>query len=367
MVMATGLTRFTVLLVLASTSCSSAGHLRAGLAFAGGFGQTKGTQGRNKGDKRKSKGLSEVERPVKKADEGPKLDKWGLPLPTEEDLFPPMPPGTVLIPAPENGSDVTRAVIEDAIKEHIPLDLKKFGEDKVELDPPPGKPPMKLNLLHLDPPVLSIENFFTESECREAKAVTESASGDERKDAMQIDSATFSALAMSRRTSTSWFCYYAQLPNLLAKAHHVLGIPMEQFEEPQIVRYRTGEEFSWHYDEVPPTQLDNGGQRLATLLVYLNDVSLGGGTIFRDLKDHTGSELTMKPRKGSALLFFPAFADGRTDDRTLHKGEVAEDTKWICQMWIHQRKYYPVVPPGNSLEAAIPHVKAISRALQYTC
>jgi prolyl 4-hydroxylase len=155
---------------------------------------------------------------------------------------------------------------------------------------------------------LCIENFFTEVECDETKLVT-------MEDAFQVTSATFSPLAQSKRTSTSWFCYYDSMPVLLAKAHGRLGIPLKQMEEPQIVRYRSGEEFSWHYDEVPPTQLNNGGQRVATLLVYLNTVKRGGGTIFRDLKNANGEPLTVKPVQGSALLFFPAFANGRPDDR----------------------------------------------------
>jgi len=206
--------------------------------------------------------------------------------------------------------------------------------------------------------VLGIENFFTEKECEETKAVTQA-------DAFQVTSATFSPLAQSKRTSTSWFCYYRQMPTLLSKAQFRLGIPLEQMEEPQIVRYRTGEEFSWHYDEVPPTQLENGGQRIATLLVYLNTVQRGGGTIFRDLKDAHGRPLTVKPVQGCALLFFPAFANGQPDDRTLHKGEVAQDTKWITQMWIHERAYKPVVPEGNTHEAATSAIEQVSKALGY--
>lgn len=155
------------------------------------------------------------------------------------------------------------------------------------------------------------------------------------------------------------------MPTLLAKAHNRLGIPLLQMEEPQIVRYRTGEEFTWHEDIVPAAQLDNGGQRIATLLVYLNTVNRGGGTMFRYLKDTNDEELTVKPKQGTALLFFPAFADGRPDDRTLHKGQVAEEIKWITQMWIHQRAYKPVVPPGNSHEAAQKDIEQVSKALGY--
>ena len=267
-----------------------------------------------------------------------------------------MPDGTELIAAPSG--KVSLAEIEESMKDHITLAYENFDEHGVERFPSPGNKPMQLKLLHKSPPVLVVENFFTKEECEATQAVTQA-------DVFQVNSATFSPLAQSKRTSTSWFCYYKQMPTLLAKAHYRLGIPLEQMEEPQIVRYRKGEEFSWHYDEVPSTELENGGQRIATLLVYLNTVQRGGGTIFRDLKDANGDLLKVMPVQGSALLFFPAFADGRPDDRTLHKGQVAEDTKWITQMWIHERAYKPVVPEGNTQEAAQDALAKVSEKLGY--
>lgn len=71
---------------------------------------------------------------------------------------------------------------------------------------------------------------------------------------------------------------------------------------------------------------DPSGNRLATIIVYLNDVKSGGATCFKDL------DLQIKPVKGKALLFFPSFVDGSPDDRTMHAGQVAMDTKWIAQM-----------------------------------
>ena len=190
---------------------------------------------------------------------------------------------------------------------------------------------------------------------------------------MKVQSATFSPLAQSKRTSTTWYCHFQKVPTLLAKAQQLLlpSTTVEQMEEPQIVRYQMGQEFSWHYDEIPSNQLHNGGQRIGTLLVYLNTLqqNSGGGTIFRDLKDPQNNEmLTMKPKQGSALLFFPAYADGTPDDRTLHKGEKVyeNESKMIAQMWIHQRSYQPILPEGNSHEKALPAIKAKRQELGYT-
>ena len=350
-------------------------------AFAGGgFGagnkkkKSSSAQGKKK-NKRKS-GLKEViplEPFVEPRHDDRVLDKWGLPPPTIEDIFPQMPPGTELIPATKE--EYALQEIVQAMKQHIPLTLQEtFGENCIEkntaLD---ERPPMKVRLLHVSPPVLAIDNFFTPQECLQVehvamppqtKAAYDSASKD-RNAPVQVDSKTFT-LAQSTRTSTSWFCYYRSVPTLLSKARDRLGIPLSHMEEPQIVRYQTGQEFSWHYDEVPKPQLSNGGQRLATLLVYLNTVQHGGGTIFRDLYDRHGQPLCMQPTQGSALLFFPAYADGTPDDRTLHKGEVvAMDEKRIIQMWIHQRSYQAAVPPGNLQQAAVDLVNATSSSLGY--
>ena len=343
----------------------------------------------------------------------PELDKWGLPPPTVEDIFPLMPPGTELIPA-ESSKDYSLAEIQQALQHHIPLAklALRFDEHGVERRTAASstvdrrnnaeqqqqqerQPSMKLRLLHQSPPVLAIDHFLTPQECREIYQIAMPNNNDMETEttsslsptttttvpplpAVQVESKTFSVLAQSRRTSTSWFCYYESLPTLLAKTRDVLGIveTLDQIEEPQIVRYQSGQEFSWHYDEVPTPQLDNGGPRLATLLVYLNTVpeSGGGGTVFRDLRDCHGHSLTVQPVQGTALLFFPAFANGRSDDRTLHRGEpiLGDDAdtdtiveKRIVQLWIHSDSYRAAVPPHNRQQDAVAAVDQVSQRLGY--
>jgi prolyl 4-hydroxylase len=336
----------------------------APLAFAGGFGGGNGGS-KNKKVKRKQPkgGLSEISTsslPTKSTeakDSGPQLDKWGLPVATVDDLFPPMPPGTELIPI-DTSKKYSLTDIQSRLKEYIDLGLDRYFDDGGTEKDSKGREPMQLRLLHQSPPVLAIDNFLTQEECANIKDTVDGA--------YQVNSATFPG-ALSTRTSTSWFCNYSEVPMLLAKANHLLNIPLQTMEEPQIVRYRKGQQFSWHYDEVPAPQLTNGGQRLATILVYLNDIHSGGGTVFRDLESQ-GSPLTVQPKRGSALLFFPAARDGRPDDRTLHKGEImdGDDEKWIVQMWIHERAYHAVLPPGNSHEAARDIVEETSHNLRYT-
>ena len=341
---------------------------RAPPAFAGGFG-TSSTKNTSKKVKKRRGGLvsedivaSPKEEPKVKE---PKLDRFGLPVRTSDNFFPPLPDETEIIGMDQ---ETSLDAVQKAMSKHIRLNYEIFDENAVEKV---DKNPWKLILLHQSPPVLEIQNFFTSDECKQYMNIArEEIEGPEETDSnspLKVNSATFSSLAFSKRTSTTWFCHYSQVPTLLAKAKRLLNnLPLKQMEEAQIVRYRTGEEFSWHYDEIPTAQLENSGQRIATLLLYLNTLENGGGTIFRDLKDKTGAELTMQPKQGSALLFFPAFADGTPDDRTLHKGEVAVEKKVIAQMWIHEGGYTPVIPEGNTHEAGVELVKATEEQLGYS-
>ena len=66
-----------------------------------------------------------------------------------------------------------------------------------------------------------------------------------------------------------------------------------------------------------------------------------------------------QPRKGSALLFFPAaggIPNTPFDIRTLHCGEAVDSEssqdKWISQLWLRESSYSPSAPPGNNHAAA---------------
>lgn len=141
------------------------------------------------------------------------------------------------------------------------------------------------------------------------------------------------------------------------------GKPLRQeaslFESPTVIRYEPGQVLKPHFDANRSAETEDsnrGGQTLATLLVYLNDVQQGGLTRFgrinalRDSKEIGETKLTVRPKMGDALLFFPADAIGQFDERTEHEGCPAIDEKWIARIWRHKER---VPPPFGLAENAL--------------
>ena len=127
--------------------------------------------------------------------------------------------------------------------------------------------------------------------------------------------------------------------------------PAAYFEAPTVIRYEKDQSLAPHYDANRSANVEDknrGGQTLSTLIVYLNDVRTGGTTKFgklpaaddeRQVKGE--SNLTIIPRKGDALLFFPADQNGNFDERTEHEGCPAVDEKWIARIWRHEDRVNP--------------------------
>ncbi len=262
--------------------------------------------------------------------------------------------GSPIFPLPEKRDAVRlhkKHVGKGAAVAKVPLDLIASTRPTLDTADP------KLRVVHLDPLVLTIDDFLSTDECADVIALTERYE--------PTRSPTFGASGVTR-TSTTWYVRYQEVVRSLDRASRLVGLPIEHFEEPQIVCYQPGQSFGWHYDAVPATRLANGGQRVATLLVYLDEPAQGGSTAFRDLRtgltDANGEaqRLEVQPKVGRALLFFPSSADGSADERTLHAGmSPMGSDKWILQHWVHERAYEPTGPEGSSQSEAaalLPHL-----------
>ena len=115
----------------------------------------------------------------------------------------------------------------------------------------------------------------------------------------------------------------------------LLDWPLDHGEGLQVLRYRPGAEYLPHYDYFDPTHastpsiLKRGGQRVATLVTYLNTPAAGGATIFPDIR------LDVSPIKGNAVFF--SYDRPHPMTLSLHGGApVREGEKWVATKWLRE-------------------------------
>ncbi|MFO1220451.1 MAG: 2OG-Fe(II) oxygenase [Burkholderiaceae bacterium] len=97
----------------------------------------------------------------------------------------------------------------------------------------------------------------------------------------------------------------------------------------QVIRYLPGQKFSPHFDYLNPNAIGIGvKQRLASVLIYLNDVDAGGATSFPD------AGISVSPMAGAALYF--AYRTPRRASMTYHSGEPPGHgaVKWLAVKWL---------------------------------
>jgi prolyl 4-hydroxylase len=200
-----------------------------------------------------------------------------------------------------------------------------------------GEQPVSLVLSLQSPRLCVFDGFLSAEECMalmqsagerltRSETVRVGASGNEVNDARTSDGMFF------ERGETD-LCRRIE-----ARIAALFNWPVERGEGLQILRYRAGAEYKPHFDYFDPRHagtpaiLSRGGQRVATLIMYLSTPAQGGATIFPD------AGLSVAPREGRAVFFSYDRADPAT--LTLHGGApVREGEKWVATKWLRQRRF----------------------------
>ncbi|NLA66862.1 MAG: 2-oxoglutarate-dependent dioxygenase [Gammaproteobacteria bacterium] len=189
------------------------------------------------------------------------------------------------------------------------------------------------------PYVVLFDNVLTHAECDALVAEA----GPRRKRASVVDSERGGSVIDERRTSELASIQRGASP-LVARIDEriarITGVPIPRGEPLQVMRYGVGAEYQPHHDYFHLDQpgqavlLSLGGQRVSSLVIYLDAVEAGGETTF----PHIG--LAVAPRKGSAVYFAYTDAQSRTDPMSFHAGApVRAGEKWIATRWMRERDY----------------------------
>jgi len=143
----------------------------------------------------------------------------------------------------------------------------------------------------------------------------------------------------ARNSQTAWISKYNPIViDIYKKICSNYNINIENVEDMQVVKYEKGNYYKHHHDSFPfyePDFLSQGGHRVLTVLIYLNDDFEGGETDFKELNQ------SFKPVKNSAIVFHPLDKDNKKcHPKALHAGmPVKSGTKYICNIWIREETY----------------------------
>jgi prolyl 4-hydroxylase len=189
------------------------------------------------------------------------------------------------------------------------------------------------------PEIVVLDHILTDAECDALIGLSRS----KLSRSTIVDGATGAHQIIDARSSEGTYFLRGEntLVTSIEKRLSVLtGMPIENGEGLQILHYGVEGEYKPHFDFFAPEQagsaahLQKGGQRVSTLIMYLNDVEAGGETIFPDIG------LAVSARKGSGVFFTYSDSQGNLDRRSLHGGApVRGGEKWIATHWLRQGAY----------------------------
>ena len=145
-----------------------------------------------------------------------------------------------------------------------------------------------------------------------------------------------------RKSKSTWL--YKDDPivmKIMIKIANIVKLPLENAEALQVVKYDPNGYYNEHHDsccdghELCAEFIKRGGQRIKTILIYLNDEFTEGATNFPVLNKK------IKPPKYSAVIFNPlATNSNKCHPKALHAGlPVKSGTKYVANLWFREKVF----------------------------
>lgn len=225
--------------------------------------------------------------------------------------------------------------------------------------------PTKVKQVSWKPRAFVYKGFLTDLECDHLISISKS----ELKRSAVADNLSGASKLSEVRTSSGMFISKnkdAIVSGIEDKISSWTFLPKENGEHIQVLRYEHGQKYDPHYDYfADKVNIARGGHRVATVLMYLTNVTKGGETVFpnaelqesphhklsetdEDLSECGKKGVAVKPRRGDALLFFSLHPNAIPDTLSLHAGcPVIEGEKWSATKWIHVDSFDKTVGAGG--------------------
>lgn len=194
------------------------------------------------------------------------------------------------------------------------------------------------------PWVVTLDNFLTAEECDTMIQLGYKYEYQVSKDVggQKFDGSHEGVLSERRTSENAWCSRFAGCRNetIPTRIHQrmsdVLGIPPENSEDMQVLKYEVGQFYRVHHDYIPHQADRQCGPRILTFFLYLSDVEGGGGTRFPQLG------ITVEPKQGRALIWPSVYNSDpfKKDARMMHEAmEVTAGTKFAANGWFHMYDY----------------------------
>jgi prolyl 4-hydroxylase len=189
-------------------------------------------------------------------------------------------------------------------------------------------------------PMLAVlNNVFSSAECAQLIALAQP----RLKESTIVDPMTGKDVVSGQRTSFGMFFQLQEnafIARLDKRISEIMNLPLENGEGLQILYYPTGAGSAPHFDFLVPSNpanqasLARSGQRVSTMVTYLNEVEGGGETVFPE------AGWAVSPLPGNAVYFEYANSLNQLDHASLHASNpVTIGEKWVATKWMRQRRF----------------------------
>jgi len=185
------------------------------------------------------------------------------------------------------------------------------------------------------PIIFSKDNFLSKEECDHIIEISQ-----EHLQAATIynESNQTNEVSNHRKCKACYFLHNHDevVANIVKRISQIVNASSNTAEKLQVILYDEEEYFNYHTDSfsLDAINLQDGGQRIFTTMVYLNDVEEGGETHFKLLN------LTITPETGKLLVFGNCLKNSnQTNPQTLHAGlPVKKGQKYAINLWFRERE-----------------------------
>ena len=232
-------------------------------------------------------------------------------------------------------SHLEQQAVKNGLPPALPVPDPRLPDSPLYVDA--GDRQVHVLLAMYNPRVVVFGNLLSDEECdqlielarpRMARSLT-------------VTTATGGEEVNDSRTSNGMFFQRGEnelVERIEQRIARLVNWPIENGEGLQVLQYRPGAEYRPHYDYFDPAEpgtptiLKRGGQRVGTLVMYLNEPEKGGGTTFPDV------HLEVAPKRGHAVFF--SYERPHPSTRSLHGGApVIAGEKWIATKWLRERRF----------------------------